>query len=168
MQKNPRCYDHRDRPCIHCNQHVRQDAQGSWIDATDGDGCDNPSGVHQAVAPKACRVCNRIGIEADIVTRVVDALLAKGFFLNVDNGGDEAELPKPVNATERDALLAVLMETDDEYLNVYAFHDPTKEVGWIQFVYGNDGYDVISDYTTNLEDVLRPVNDYVATARWLP
>jgi len=27
--------------------------------------------------------------------------------------------------------------------------------GWVYFVYGNDGWDVVSDYTTNLEAVLK-------------
>jgi hypothetical protein len=27
----------------------------------------------------------------------------------------------------------------------------TKEFGWVRFIYGNGGWDVINDYTTNLE-----------------
>jgi hypothetical protein len=30
----------------------------------------------------------------------------------------------------------------------------------VRFVYGNDGYDVINDYTVDLEDVLKSVNEY--------
>lgn len=32
--------------------------------------------------------------------------------------------------------------------------------GWIWFVFGSNGYDVISDYTTNIEELLKPINDY--------
>lgn len=35
-----------------------------------------------------------------------------------------------------------------------------RPIGWVRFVYGNDGHDVISDYTTNLESVLEPINAY--------
>lgn len=36
-----------------------------------------------------------------------------------------------------------------------------REIGWIYLVFGNDGYDVISDYTTNLESFLKPVFELV-------
>jgi hypothetical protein len=36
--------------CKHCREEIKQDAQGSWVDATDGDGClqeDNTNQVHE-------------------------------------------------------------------------------------------------------------------------
>lgn len=109
----------------------------------------------------ACPTCNRIAVEYRIVKRTVGALLEAGFTLNVFNGGDENELPDPTD--KRPALLAVLGATDDEYLMVFSKPEPETEYlnrGWVRFVYGNDGWDVISDYTTNLEGVLKPVLDY--------
>ena len=49
------------------------------------------------------------------------------------------------------------METDDDYLFVYKAGQ-SERFGWVRFVYGNDGYDVISDYTINLEKTLKGVN----------
>jgi hypothetical protein len=58
------------------------------------------------------------------------------------------------------------MEVDDEHLGVFQAADATgvervcRPFAWVRFVYGNDGYDVISDYTTSLEAVLAPINDW--------
>jgi hypothetical protein len=110
---------------------------------------------HRDNPARACSVCNRIDVESDIVTRVVDALLAAGYRLKVDDG----ESYRPEKATaDRERILDELMEVDDEYLR--AVHDGAPANGWVRFVYGNDGWDVISDYTINLESVLAPVNDY--------
>lgn len=104
--------------------------------------------------PRGCAICNRIALEADIVTRTVDALLAKGYRLGLVDG-DGARMDP---TTDRAKLLVELMEVDDEWLT--AFGNDSEAGGWVRFVYGNDGYDVISDYTVNLEDALKPVNDY--------
>jgi hypothetical protein len=112
--------------------------------------------------PVLCHTCQRIAVEQDIVTRTVDAFLAAGYFLQTDIQDD----PRPAIPTkDRDAILAEVMQVDDEFLGVFS---PAADVdrscwpvhGWVRFVYGNDGCDVISDYTTNLEGVLAPVNEY--------
>ena len=33
-------------PCIHCGVDVAMDEYGSWVDSTEGDGCDNATNVH--------------------------------------------------------------------------------------------------------------------------
>lgn len=84
-------------------------------------------------------------VEREICTAVVDALLAAGFTISVDNGGDSNELS---DSSDRVAILAAMFLTDDEYLHAGKDGHP---VGWVRFIYGNDGYDVMSDYTVNLE-----------------
>jgi hypothetical protein len=85
-------------------------------------------------------------LEKRIVTAAVTTLLEAGFFIVVDNGCDE----KLVTSKSKSSILKTCFQTDDEYLHVY---DKNKKgVGWIHLVYGNDGYDVISDYTVNLEE----------------
>lgn len=39
-----------------------------------------------------------------------------------------------------------------------AFDTTGKRIGWVRMIYGNDGWDVMADYTTNLEDVLTDAN----------
>jgi hypothetical protein len=104
----------------------------------------------------------RIKIERIIARRVVWDAIAAGFALNLDNGGDDFELPEPT--TDKKKILNEMFATDDERL--YFFQPnakcnkgkPPKEwkwFGWVYFVYGNDGYDVMSDWTCNLNDVLK-------------
>jgi hypothetical protein len=85
-------------------------------------------------------------VEKEIATAVVVALLNEGFTLAVDNGdnnGKEYEIVSRI-ATR---VVTALFETDEAHLYAVKDHKP---IGWVYFVYGNDGWDVISDYTTNL------------------
>lgn len=59
----------------------------------------------------------------------------------------------PSSIPER--ILGVMNRTDDEYLMVYR---EAEEIGWIYFVYGNDGWDVINNCTTNLESHMTGVD----------
>jgi len=100
----------------------------------------------------------RIAIERRIVKRTVDAFLAAGFALQTDQGSSGEELVPETPTTDRKVILDQLCETDDERLFV---SKGGKRSGWIYFVYGNSGgFEVICDYTVNVEDVLAPVNDY--------
>ena len=57
--------------------------------------------------------------------------------------------------------MKLLGECDEDRIVVYT---PAKgRVGWLHLVYGNDGNDVIADYTTNLEPQLQAVNAYAET-----
>lgn len=96
----------------------------------------------------------RTAIEKAIAEQCVTDLLTAGYELAVNNGGDEDEVKVTNGLTEKTArgrILSGMFATDDEYLRVY---ENGKPVGWVHFVYGNDGVDVISDYTVNLEEVL--------------
>jgi hypothetical protein len=90
----------------------------------------------------------RMATERSIATAVVKALLAAGFAIEVDNGGDEPEVAK---TTDKKAILKGLFLCDDERLYVY---NNERAIGWVYFVYGNDGWDVINDYTVNLQQWL--------------
>ena len=94
-------------------------------------------------------------VERKIADAAVKSLLAAGFVISVDNGGDEYEL---AHSTDKDAILKAMFLADEDRL----FVEPSSTVkgtrrgnspwfGWVYFVYGNDGWDVISDYTINLE-----------------
>ncbi len=100
-------------------------------------------------------------IERRILLSVVRECLRLGYALNVDNGGDDFELPAPT--TDRKTIMAACIAADEDRLYVY---QPRREgdkvleqwkcLGWVLFVYGNDGFDVISDFTTNLGVALGP------------
>jgi hypothetical protein len=110
--------------------------------------------------PRLCGTCQRITVEQEIVTRTVDALLAAGYLLQTDIQED----PRPAAPTrDRDYILTEMIEVDDEFLGVWFGHPAGGDLwpdAWVRFVYGNDGWDVVSDYTTNLESILAPINTY--------
>lgn len=99
---------------------------------------------------KPASLKKRILLEQRIVKHTVKALLTAGYALSVFDGENDS-----VVTTENTILIDALMETDEDFLNVYK---DGKRIGWVRFVYGNDGYDVICDYTVNLEDALAETN----------
>jgi len=94
------------------------------------------------------KIMNKKEMEAVIVRNAVHELLDHGFTLSVDNGGDDYEIDRSVDA---EAVIAELGHTDEDRLMART-GDVIK--GWVHFVYGNDGYDVICDMTVSLEPYL--------------
>jgi hypothetical protein len=90
-------------------------------------------------------------LEEQIVRRTVRALLDAGYVLSVDDG-DAYNLPVE-KSTDFEEVLEAMMNVDIDGL--YADKDGKRE--WIRFVYGNDGWDVIQDYTIGLEALLVPI-----------
>jgi hypothetical protein len=87
-------------------------------------------------------------VEREISTAVVDALLNEGFALSVDYGDGESAV-----FSSKALILKAMFQGDEDRL--YVYRSPVgsgdKPVAWVYLVYGNDGWDVISDYTVNLE-----------------
>lgn len=92
-------------------------------------------------------------VERMIARRVILDGKRAGYQFNVHNGGDGYELPSPTDDVK--LLLKTMFATDDEYLH---FFKDGKLFGWVYFVYGNGGWDVVSDYTTNLVTVMVGAN----------
>ena len=113
-------------------------------------------------------VKRRQRVEQRIASRAVTALLDAGFTLAVAQGD---ERPEPATRSKA-RIMRELGECDDDRLMVYkpdnlpppnATGNEHPADGWIHFVYGNDGWDVMSDYTSGLELHLAAVNEYART-----
>lgn len=124
---------------------------------------------HKDIAklPPLCHTCQRINVEQKIVKKVCAALLNAGYRLRTDEQDD----PRPEQPTKKlTTILNEMMAVDDEYLAVFlpidksnvAVLDRVLPMGWVRFVYGNDGWDVISDYTTNLEAIIDPICNWAS------
>jgi hypothetical protein len=105
-------------------------------------------GEHESMSIK-----QRIRIEKQIVTRAVKDALKAGYALNIDYG-DGMVFQGAI--TDRARLLAGIMQGDDD--RIYYYDARGQYAGWAWFVYGNDGWDALSDYTVNLEGVLTGAN----------
>lgn len=101
------------------------------------------------------RIIKRIETEAKIARKAVDSLLAAGYTVGVHDG-EEVVVRRSTSVNE---VMKALASVDEEHLLAY---DPAtgKRVGAIYLVYGNDGTDVISDYSVSLEAAMKPVNAY--------
>lgn len=95
----------------------------------------------------------RCEMEEQIALLVVIMMLNAGYTVLVDNGGDEDEHEKIVVAS--DTVGKFRLTDSDRLIAVGANGD---KVGWVQLVYGNEGYDTMADYTTNLEPLLVAVH----------
>lgn len=89
-------------------------------------------------------------IEVRIAAAFIDSALAAGYHISVDNGGDENELS---DSTDKRNILAAMFLTDEETL--WLDRPSDMKISYVKFVYGNDGWDVISDYTVDLEPLMK-------------
>ena len=91
------------------------------------------------------QVKSRIALEKEILSMIVADALAQGYKITIDNGGDE---DSPFMA-DFETVMAETMHTDQEALHFYDAQDVYR--GSVILVYGNDGFDVIHDYSNNAE-----------------
>lgn len=103
----------------------------------------------------------RVLIERAIVRSAARALIDAGYSVAIHNGEEQACRP----TRELAEVMAAIMTTDEDAMLVYpaAASGSAQEhpqTGWVSFVYGNSGWDVIHDYTTNLETALEPADRY--------
>lgn len=89
--------------------------------------------------------------EQDHVKKLVAAILADGYSISVDNGGDDFEI---LCSTSQQDIEAVLFATDDENLICHK-HDYR---GRIYLVYGNAPDEVINDYSETLDPIVQAVH----------
>lgn len=81
--------------------------------------------------------------EETIVLAAAVALIDAGYYLGV-NDGEETTIH---HSRDIAAIQKALFTTDEDYLYVYKLATGGKRPdSWVRCVYGNDGYDVISDY----------------------
>ncbi|EOC0011634.1 hypothetical protein ACI0X9_003319 [Cronobacter turicensis] len=103
----------------------------------------------------------RESMELKIAEATANALIAAGYKISVNDG--EATVLKKSDDVK--AIIKAMFSTDEDTLLVYCDSSVPGTgmdvVGWVRFIYGNDGWDVINDYTTNLETVLAPVDKLV-------
>lgn len=92
-------------------------------------------------------------VEREIARACIKALLDAGFTLGV-NDGEETTIHHSRSAKK---IEAAMFTTDEDWLLVNVKGDNRKDKRpqyWVRFVYGNDGWDVINDYTVHLEQYI--------------
>jgi hypothetical protein len=90
-------------------------------------------------------VQKRITCEKAIARAIAREAIKRGYVVSVYNGENfEIEFSRKVNA-----IVAALHTTDEEWLKIAEPIDGGKyrRIGAFYLVYGNSGYDVVSDYS---------------------
>lgn len=92
----------------------------------------------------------RRSLEKEIVKRLLDKCDALNYTYFVDGESERGRLD----------VEALLLNLDDAHLIIKG---PNLK-GWVRLVFGNDGFDLICDYTTSLEKFLDHINHF--TSNW--
>jgi hypothetical protein len=91
-------------------------------------------------------------LEKIVIKSAIAELLSHGFSLSVNDGGETTL----VRSFDADAIFGAMMTTDED--NLHAHRPGVDGGGWVRFIYGNDGWDVMNDYSTVLEPYLIKTN----------
>ena len=81
-----------------------------------------------------------------IARRLITDAIAAGYNIKVYDGQDILS-PQKQNAK---SILDLMFGVDEEFLFIYKNY---TRIGWVRFIYGNEGWDVISDYSTSLGEL---------------
>ena len=100
-------------------------------------------------------VDERMALERKIVGKIVEAALAEGNMLSVYDG-EEYPIKR---SRDYDAIMGAIMSTDEDVLRIRDADG--NSLGSILLVYGNDGWDVVCDYSGELSSMMEGVDEYI-------
>lgn len=104
-------------------------------------------------------VKTRQKIERRIVRRIVTDATKAGYNISVHDGESIAL----AHSVKVKAIMAACFSTDEDVLLLYRGND-TIAAAWVNLTYGNDGWDVISDYNLSIENLLEGAFEIANTA----
>jgi len=95
-------------------------------------------------------------VEKEIATAFIKEALKANYSITVYDSEEDTL----IRSKDKTSILKAMFTSDDDRL--YLYKDGAKDYyGWVWFIYGNDGWDVISDYTTNLDPLMPNVNKVI-------
>lgn len=106
----------------------------------------------QILARHSAGVRGRALIELQVVDALLKAARDAGYTFEIEDADEDDG-----DMSDAAQLKAALFNRDAAALLVFNGNRP-QAFGWIRLVFGNDGWDLVSDYSTNLEEFLGPVN----------
>lgn len=97
----------------------------------------------------------RVTYELLVAAKIVRRALDLGYVVSV-NDSEEFTIKRSDNYQD---IINALQTTDDDYLHFYKAGSRNR-TGWVHLVYGNDGIDVVSDYTVSdaMDQILSTAN----------
>ena len=104
---------------------------------------------------------HRMAMEKEVVEAVIDALLAAGYEIQVDDGFDVESRA----STNKDDVIGALFSKNERGYWTCNFDEadllaqkaqPPHHTSFVRLVFGNNGWDVISNYGMALDEILKP------------
>jgi len=147
------------------HKHILAFTRGDMTEVTDDSGVihrsfdpvNNLCSTHERTpTSERCETCERLLVERMVARVCIADLLDHGYALSVNDGEDTTL----VTSTDQDAILAAMFTTDQDFLLVHkklqdgaGFH--ANHYSFVHFVYGNSGWDVMSDWGTSLDEAFK-------------
>jgi len=98
-------------------------------------------------------------MERQVIKALVNEAFKRGFTkIIIDNGGDAGE---DITCTNTKEVMASIRQTDEEHM--FFVHPDNPKMSWVFLVYGNDGYDVIADHSTSLDELIETLDPLIHT-----
>ncbi|RUW81543.1 hypothetical protein [Mesorhizobium sp. M2A.F.Ca.ET.067.02.1.1] len=117
--------------------------------------------IELALARRSRDLATRIRAERRIARALVKACLDRGHLISVNDGEDWVVK----RSDDKAAIMLALFSTDEDAIHL---RSPTGDkLGWFQLIYGNSGYDVVSDHADNeicraiWDEVIMPLADKI-------
>jgi hypothetical protein len=101
------------------------------------------------------RIAERRGVQAldrEITTKLIDALIATGYLITCCLRQDDPEFKRSV---DREGILELLFDLDMAELRV----EKDGKRSWIMLIFGESGWDVVADYSMDLEGLIDTLVD---------
>lgn len=100
----------------------------------------------------------RGAVELAIVNKIIEQSDKKGYsIVAYDSVYQDGSEPVSNKTLDREEFIEYVFGGDDAFIRIM---NGVEQEGWINLIYGNDGWDVVSDYSVSLEDFLKPVADF--------
>ena len=112
-------------------------------------------------------------MERQIIKALVTEAFKRGFTkIIIDNGGDDELLllmvlvksmaqREQITCTDTKEVMASIRQTDEEHM--FFVHPDSPKMSWVFLVYGNDGYDVIADHSSSLNEMINTIQPLIDT-----
>lgn len=98
-------------------------------------------------------------MERQVVKALVTEAFKRGFTkIIIDNGGDDGE---QITCTDTKEVMASIRQTDEEHM--FFVHPDSPKMSLVFLVYGNDGYDVIADNSSSLNEMIDTIQPLIDT-----
>lgn len=98
-------------------------------------------------------------MERQVIKALVTEAFKRGFTkVIIDNGGDDDDR---ITCTNLEEVMSSIQQTDEEHM--FFAHPDVAKMPCVYLVYGNDGYDVIADHSSSLNEMIDTIQPLIDT-----